>query len=87
MENFVARQERGFLRLKQDIQRDFLQKGMSRELVIKKYGEPVFCDPADSEIAQSCLYRPPTEYFSADKVYLYFDQQECLHSWKYEPQD
>ena len=89
MENYIARQEKGFLRLKQDIQRNLLQKGMSRQAVTKRYGEPVFCDcpesPTDLEIAQSCLYRAPTEYFSADKVYLYFNRQEFLHSWKYEP--
>ena len=90
MENYVARQERGFLRLKKDIQRDLLQKGIPRKLVIKKYGEPVFCAATDSDTAgytQSCLYRAPTEYFSVDKVYLYFDREECLHSWKYEPLD
>jgi hypothetical protein len=105
MENYVARQEKGFLRLKEDVRHNLLQKGTSIETVIKKYGEPVFCAPAEGEhpilsdksvfrsaetptppaIAQSCLYRAPTEYFSADKVYLYFDRQECLHSWKYEP--
>jgi hypothetical protein len=115
MENYIARQKKGFLRLKQDIQRNRLQKGMSRQAVTKRYGEPVFCDPAeggtpthpaamaayppiryggvgiasgaplDPEIAQSCLYRAPTEYFSADKAYLYFNRQEFLHSWKYEP--
>jgi len=129
MEAYIARQKKGFLRLKQDIQRNRLQKGISRETVIKRYGEPVFCDPAeggtpthpaamaaypplppqrrrtqhsdmlgwvyggvgiasgataDPEISQSCLYRAPTEYFSADKVYLYFDQQKFLRSWKYE---
>jgi hypothetical protein len=130
MQKYVTRQEKGFLRLKQDIERNLLQKGISRERVIKKYGEPVFCDPAESvtpthqiasgataeggtpthqiasgataeggtpthqiasgaiaesQILQSCLYRSPTEYFSADKAYLYFDRQELLHSWKYEP--
>jgi len=100
MENYIARQKKGFLRLKQDAQRNRLQKGMSRQAVTKRYGEPVFCDPAeggtpthpiasgaplDLEIAQSCLYRAPTEYFSADKAYLYFNRQEFLHSWKYEP--
>jgi len=99
MENYIARQERGFLRLKHDIQGNRLQKGMSRQAIIKRYGEPVFCDPtesgtpthpiasgaaADLEIAQGCLYRAPTEYFFADKVYLYFNRQELLHSWKYE---
>ena len=88
METYIARQKKGFLRLKQDIQRNRLQKGISRETVIKRYGEPVFCaaqeNPIDIGISQSCLYRAPMEYFSADKVYLYFDQQELLHSWKYE---
>jgi len=132
METYIARQKKGFLRLKQDIQRNRLQKGISRETVIKRYAEPVFCDPAeggtpthpiasgataeggtpthpaamaayppiryggvgiasgapvDTGISQSCLYRAPTEYFSADKVYLYFDRQNFLCSWKYEPAD
>jgi hypothetical protein len=89
METYIARQKKGFLRLKQDIQRNRLQKGISRETVIKRYAEPVFCNaqesPLDIGISQSCLYRAPTEYFSADKVYLYFNRQESLHSWKYDP--
>lgn len=89
MQRYVDRQEKGFLRLKRDIEGNRLQKGMPKESMIKKYGDPVFCDAAESsgasEIAQSCLYRSPTEYFSADKAYLYFSRQELLHSWKYEP--
>ena len=100
MQSYVAKQEKGFLRLTKDIQRASLRKGISKESVIKKYGEPVFCDTAtpcligqasvlppaaEGGIAQSCLYRDPTEYFSTDKVYLYFDRQDRLHSWKYEP--
>ncbi len=89
METYIARQNKCFLRLKQDIQRNRLQRGISRDTVTQRYGESVFCDcpenPADHEILQSCLYRAPTAYFSADKVYLYFNRQESLHSWKYEP--
>lgn len=89
METYIARQNKGFLRLRQDIQRNHLQKGISRDTVTQRYGESVFCEtqenPLVPEVSQSCLYRTPTEYFSADKVYLYFDQQESLHSWKYEP--
>ena len=104
MQRYVNRQEKGFLRLKQDIESGRLQKGISKESVVKKYGDPVFCDVAESgtpthpvasgasaesagnpEITQSCLYRSPTEYFSTDKAYLYFNQQELLISWKHEP--
>ena len=87
MQRYVTRQERGFLRLRQDIERNRLQKGIPKNIVTKKYCEPVFCSATEDQILQSCLYRSPTEYFSADKVYLYFDRQESLHSWKFEPAD
>ncbi len=99
MEKYVASQQKGFLRLLEDIQHNRLKEGLSMRAVIRRYGEPIFCDPAESGtpnypigsgafspvVSQRCVFRGPTEYFSGQKVYMYFDAENILRSWIYEP--
>ena len=86
IERYVQKQEEGFRQLKLDAEQGALEKGMRKKRLIAKYGDPVLCaeqrDVNNPQVHERCLYRNPTDYFSKDKVYLYFDYKEKLLSWK-----
>lgn len=83
IEQYTKKQEALFLKLKNAVKAGGLTKGMSKREILSTYGEPIFCDSTEKEgITEYCLYRHPTEFFTTDKIYLYFDQQQKLHSWK-----
>lgn len=84
---YVKKREENFDRLKDDIKNGLLQKGSPESGIVFNYGESVFCKDAvvQSAIKKSCLYRYPTKYFDADKIYLYFDEKDRLDSWELVP--
>jgi len=83
-EKYVLRQEKLFYKLKVDVQDNKLKKGMAQDEILSKYGEPIFYKAVEDKpaVKESLLYRLPTEYFSSDKVYLYFDSNNNLYSWE-----
>jgi hypothetical protein len=85
--NYVQKQEHGFDVLRRDIEHDRLRKGMAKAEVVSRYGEPVYCvDSGDvSDCGQSCLYRYPTRFFSSAQAYLYFDREQILCRWEFDP--
>ncbi|MFH1413404.1 MAG: hypothetical protein ABIG56_00960 [Candidatus Omnitrophota bacterium] len=82
IEQDLKRQEKLFYKLIEDIKGQRLRKGDSKEEILLKYGEPIFCKVSQEEGREKCLYRHPTEYFLTTKAYLYFDQGENLCSWE-----
>ena len=80
IEAYVRAQELLFNKLKEDIQGNLLAQGVSKEEILARYGDPIFCKPLP-EKGESCFYRHPTRYFNTDSIYLFFDQDEKLHSW------
>jgi len=85
LEKYVKQQEGLFFKLKSDIQNQRLFKGTSKEKILSLYGEPIYCKSSgDSGIMQeTCLYRHPTRFFSGDRIYLEFDQNQNLSSIVY----
>lgn len=87
IQRYIERQEKLFEVLVKDIKTSRLSTGLPSSIIIKKYGEPVLIRE-NKEECPSCrvfLYRRPVDYFSSDKVYLYFDSKDELSSWEYRP--
>lgn len=84
IENYIKKQAEAFGRLKQDCTSGQLKKGTSQHKIISLYGEPILSKPIpnDENLKELLLYRHPTQYFSTDKIYLYFDQRNNLYSWE-----
>lgn len=85
VEKYLSKQEKLYYVLARDVQDGYLKAGLSQRDILKKYGEPVLNKRItdDPVIIEQYLYRQPKDYFSSDKIYLYFGQDKKLHSWKY----
>jgi hypothetical protein len=86
IERFLNAQAEGAAQLVRDILLGNIQTDISKEEVVTRYGEPIFCEPLEEgQGGEKCLYRRPTEYFNTDQAYLTFDKEGKLRSWKLEP--
>lgn len=88
IEIYLAKQECGFNRLKDDIKNNRLKQGELKRSVIAKYSEPVLTKKAMPEnvgVKEILLYRHPTNYFKSDRIYLCFDANNRLVSWELKP--
>ena len=84
IKKYLSRQEELFYKLVEDVKAGRLETGAKYSWVVKQYGDPVFCRDAEN-YSKKCLFRKPTDYFSSDKVYLYFTEQEKLAKIEYIP--
>lgn len=83
IDDYVRVQSEGFLRLQQDIGKGKLRKGLLKQEVFLKYGESIYCYHSYGETdKETCLYRHPLKFFSTDKVYLYFEEDNRLDAWE-----
>ena len=84
MQRYIKQQEKFFYKLRRDVKRNRLRKGTSKEKILVRYGEPILTKPIEdkADIKEIFLYRHPTEYFSTDLIYLYFDEGQCLSFWE-----
>ncbi|MBU1091035.1 MAG: hypothetical protein KKC42_04250 [Candidatus Omnitrophica bacterium] len=82
IERDIKKQEKLFYKLIEDIKGQRLKEGESKEEILSRYGEPIFCKVPQEEDMEFCLYRHPTKYFLTTKVYFYFDQVGNLYSWE-----
>ncbi|MDD5069507.1 MAG: hypothetical protein PHV17_02165 [Candidatus Omnitrophica bacterium] len=84
---YLISQEKKFRLMKNDINRKELLIGTSKQDILKRYGDPVLAQAltGSGEETEMLLYRNPTDYFSSDKVYLYFDYQGKLLRYEYQP--
>jgi len=83
IQDYLNRQEELFELLLEDIENENLEEGVSKQYVLKKYGEPIYSK--DIENTEKFLYRHPVEYFSCEKVYLYFNDSGKLEHWEHVP--
>jgi len=82
--SYLERQVAAFNRLVEDIKNKKLSLGISQESFIKIYGDPVLSEEAKGDEAKLILlYRHPTQYFSRQKVYVYFNDSDELIDWEY----
>ncbi|MDD5246736.1 MAG: hypothetical protein PHS09_05030 [Candidatus Omnitrophica bacterium] len=73
-----------FKELEKDIRENRVRPGTPKGRVIARYGEPLRCTRGE-DLQETCLYRHPTEYFSSDHVYLYFDREARLYRQEIRP--
>lgn len=86
--HYVERQDEGFAHLLDDIEHDRLEKGIAKDAIAARYGQPVTCQPFQGKTySQACLYRKPIQYFNTNVVYLYLDDELHLTGWKLQPAD
>jgi len=87
IQNYINRQEELFNKLKEDVKNNRLKEGISKNEVLSIYGESIFCKRVKNkvDIQEVCLYRLPTKYFNTDMIYLYFNKDHNLYSWKFIP--
>ncbi|MFH1772432.1 MAG: hypothetical protein ABH872_06410 [Candidatus Omnitrophota bacterium] len=87
IQNYIDRQKKLFANLVNDTLGNQLEKGTAKEVFLDKYGDPVLVKNlgVKSEFKEKLLYRDPVNYFSSDKVYIYFDKDANLVYWEYMP--
>ena len=81
MDVYMRRQAEGYSRLIRDYEDSVLQKGLSKEGIISRYGDPVYCRVSEDGSGERCLYRQPAEYFPSSRIYLSFDGEDRLVLW------
>lgn len=83
MDQFILTQEKGFERLRDDFKANRLNAGTPKSRIISRYADPVYCKANNGQASgEICLYRRPTEFFSPNVIFLYFDRNERLESWE-----
>jgi hypothetical protein len=83
MDRFIQIQEDGYAKLQKDLKGNMLTVGTPKSSIISRYADPVFCKPAEDQASgEICLYRRPTEYFSSNVIFLYFNKDQQLESWE-----
>ena len=83
---YLAKQLRLFNQLLIDLDDEAIEPGISKERFMRIYGEPILSkEVSEPSGGTMFLYRHPTEYFTSDRVYFYFDQEENLSNWEYKP--
>ncbi|MCU0652052.1 MAG: hypothetical protein MUC39_03825 [Candidatus Omnitrophica bacterium] len=87
LKDVVSKDEENFLLLGEDLKNNRLQKGISKKEILDKYGEPIYSRliSDNTQRKEFSVYRHPTEFFSSDLIYLYFDKDKRLLSWEIKP--
>ncbi len=83
----VEQQNIKFGFLLNDIKRDRLKPGASRERIIARYGRPVLEEALSEQDKTVLLYRKPTQFFDTEKIYLVFDKNNNLEKIEVEEPD
>jgi len=84
--SYVKRENRRFLKLLKHYKKGHLKIGIPKSRIIAAFGEPVLIKSLDDNLVKEVfLYRHPTDFFTSDKIYLYFDKSNKLVRWEYRP--
>ncbi|NQU73826.1 MAG: trehalose-phosphatase, partial [Candidatus Omnitrophica bacterium] len=70
-----------FNRVKKYILENTIKKGISKKAAINKFGRPVLMTPKEGY--EKWAYKPgDSDWFGGEKIYLFFDKDDKLISWK-----
>jgi hypothetical protein len=84
IKKYLEKQEALFDKLIEDVRGNQIKIGTSKRVFMISYGDPVVIRPHE-ETGEELIYRHPTNYFSSDKVYVYFDKGKKLIRFVYKP--
>lgn len=86
MELHIEESLTNLAQLKNDIEKEKLSRGISYQEIINRYGRPVLEWELENESGFSLklLYRHPTRHYDIDRIYLYFDSDLKLLTWRRE---
>jgi len=77
------RETKNYDNIKKAVDHSYLDKGESASRIKRRYGEPVIILPDTKEKITKWVYKPSgATYFSDEKVYLIFDENDKLLEWK-----
>ena len=77
MQKSIEEKDALFESLKKDIKSSVLETGLNKKDILSRYGQPVLT----KDDGLSWLYRLSLDFFENEKIYLYFDSNDCLLSW------
>lgn len=70
-----------FNRVKKCIRENTIEKGISKKAAVSKFGRPVLMTPKEGY--EKWAYKPgDSDWFGGEKIYLFFDKNDKLISWK-----
>lgn len=83
MEADYAKETKSYNALKEALEKGDLERGLTNEEIIKKFGKAVVVLPEGSEGMERWVYKASEfSYFKGAKVYLFFNSQGELESWE-----
>lgn len=85
LNRYVEEQNANFDRLLAEVKAGTLEQYGNKREIRRIFGEPIFArsDAESEQKTETWLYRYATQYFGADKVYLYFDSDGVLVRTEY----
>ena len=80
IDRYLKKQEKLFYKLSNDIKNNNLKEGAKKQRILAVYGDPILSKTLEDSPLQSevLLYRHPTNYFSSQRIYLYFNPKGKL---------
>ncbi len=84
MQATVEKEQKLYDSLKYDLEKGRLKKQARKGRVVRLYGEPALCKPAEvqGDIKQTCIYRNPAGGIFTQLILLNFDAKDRLYSWE-----
>jgi len=76
LNDYIKEQDQKFERLVDEIRMGQLDHYADKSEIVKVFGDPIYVRTVvkNGQELESWLYRYSTEFFGAEKVYLYFDR-------------
>lgn len=77
----IKQETENFRKIKDYINSNKIEKGMSSELAVKKFGKPILV-LSDSG-AEKWSYKPSdADWIGGEKIYLFFNNEDKLFDWE-----
>lgn len=85
MDEYVESQDKKFKKLLTDVQDGKLEKGLTVDATVKRYGDPIYSKTVEHNGGQAnrLLYRYAVKKNDSEKVYLFYNQGNQLIDWQY----
>ena len=86
-QSYIEKQDKKFEQLRESVQTDKIKKFSNQKQILSKFGQPSYGRSVEKngQTLELWVYRYMVQYFSSDKVNLYFDSDGKLVESAYEP--